>query len=364
MANDSTLKKLLRAFAKWVGYPLFFLFTFVVFSYWTFPWGRLRDRIIFEVENPSGPDGRRHPSGYQLEIASLGPSGISGVEAAGVKLTKNAENPDDLPMEINFAEVEAHVGLFSLLFGALALDFDARVAGGTISGEVEVDGPELDADIAIADIRLRRAGIIRAFFSLPLEGRVSGDIELGVREDVTQSTGAIQLDISGLEIGDDRAKLAFGTMRDGLTVPRLVAGDVVVRAEVQEGALVFQRLQSRGDDLDLDGEGEITLASPFPRSRLNLLLRTGFKDSYRERNDRTRALFSLLDLNPQGRAAKTPDGALQFRLAGTISGRVNAQPAGRSAPPASAARGGGAPASMSADMATDMAADMAAETAE
>lgn len=338
MASESPIKKILRALLRWVGYPAFFVLALLVFAYWTFPWQRLADRIEYEVEFPKGADGVRHPSGYRLDIRSLAPSGISGVTADGVTLSQVSDAPEELPLEVQFNHLEAHVGLFSLLFGDLALDFEAVGAGGEIEGEVSLAGNDLDLDLHIDDIILQRAALLRAFFPLPLRGHISGDIVLALREEADDSAGEIQLDLSGIEIGDGRAKLAFGRMTDGLTIPQLAAGTVVVRGTVDQGALQISRLEGRGDDLDLDAEGQLVLASPLNRSRLSLLLRADFKESYRERDDRTRALFSLLDLDPQGRAARTPDDALQFRIGGALNGRVSAQPAGRATPPASAPR--------------------------
>ena len=78
-------RDLMKKLGKWVGYPLFFVFCLLLFAYWTFPYDRVRDFIIQEVENPRGPGDRRRPSGYQLEIVDLSPSWVTGVELTGVR---------------------------------------------------------------------------------------------------------------------------------------------------------------------------------------------------------------------------------------------------------------------------------------
>ena len=121
-------------------------------------------------------------------------------------------------------------------------------------------------------------------------------------------------------------------MRDGVTVEQIDAGNVALVAEVEEGVLSIERLQGRGPDLELDGAGDVRLVQPMERSRVNVLVRLAFSDEFKERSDRTRALFSLLDLQPRARATKTDDGAIQLRLAGSF-GNLNARPAGREPAP-------------------------------
>jgi len=84
---------------------------------------------------------------------------------------------------------------------------------------------------------------------------------------------------------------------------------------------------------DLDGAGSLRLLQPLPMSRLDLMLRANIKDAYRERSDRTRGMFMLIDNNRRAGAAKTPDGAFQFRVSGTFGGRISGSPAGRAPMP-------------------------------
>jgi hypothetical protein len=64
-----------------------------------------------------------------------------------------------------------------------------------------------------------------------------------------------------------------------------------------------------------------------------------FTDNYRNKSPRTQAMFSLLDNSgsPQLAAAKMPDGALQYRVAGTLA-LLRPVPEGASAGGAAAPR--------------------------
>jgi len=322
-----------RKVGKWVGYPLFFIFCFVLFAYWTFPYERAKRFIIEKVEYTER-GGRLVPSGWELEIVDLGPSGLTGLSASGVRLVKLPETPEERPVDVTIEEANVSLGVLSLLVGTVAVDFDVAVAGGDITGSFAQGGTTTEVEAEIDDVKLRRVGVLRGLLGLPVAGDMSGDIDLVVAEDAANTTGTIELAIDGLAVGDGNTKLQIeGIPGDGLTVERLDAGNVEFYASVEDGSANIERLEGRGPDVDLDGAGSIRLLQPLPMSRLDLMLRANIKDSYKERNPRTEAMFMLIENNRRAGAAKTPDGAFQFRISGTFGGRISGSPAGRAPMP-------------------------------
>lgn len=321
------MKPWMKRVAKWVGYPLFFLVTFVLFAYWTFPWDRVRDYLVQEVENPMR-GGRRVPSGYELEIVDLSPDWVTGVDLTGVRLVKLPTEPDERPVDVTFETVHARVGLLAAIVGDLDVDFEAVVAGGDIEGHFEQSGESLAFDVDLQNVNLRRISILRSYLPLPMQAKLSGHVDLALGEQPSEAAGSIDLRLEGLKIGDGQAKLAIEGLGDGVTVDEIDAGDVTIEAVVENGVLNLRRFQGRGADLELGGSGELRLMRPFELSRADVLLRARFTDAYKEKSDRTRALFSLVDLQPRLRSFKTSDGALQLRIAGTLAGRVTTRGAG------------------------------------
>jgi len=317
-----------------LGYAAFFLLVFVIAAYLTFPWDRLRDYVVQEVERPEGPGGVRRPSGWELDIVDLSPSWLTGVSATGVRLARRPEVPaaveDDVPaapMELFIDEASAHVSILQLLFGRLGVGLDAELAGGTL--ELDYAGGGLqDIDLELTGVQLRRLGILRAYLPVPLVGRISGDVELTLPEDPAEASGTVDLAIEGLTVGDGKAKLPVPGMGDGITLERVDAGDLALAGEITEGVLDLTTLAADGTDVEIAGDGTLRLADPLARSVLDLLLYVQVKDAYRDRNDRTRALFSLLEVSPDLRRARTDDGGLQFQLGGTVGGRLRSSPAG------------------------------------
>ena len=158
-----------------MGYPLFFLFCFVLFAYLTFPYERVKDFIVQEVEYPEGPDGKRRASGRQLEIVDLSPSWFTGAELTGVRIS-SPEEPEGAPTEMSFEHVYARVSLWPLLSGETEVSFDTRVAGGDIEGTFAQGEGFVDLDASFSSVHLRRIGPIRAKLGIPIFGRLDGDI--------------------------------------------------------------------------------------------------------------------------------------------------------------------------------------------
>ncbi len=319
---------------RFAGYGAFWFFCFLIFSYWTFPYDRVKDFVIQEVERPMGPGNRRVASGAQLTIDELSPSFLTGVDVEGVKYTQLPDDPDAAPTEVEIDEATVRVSLLSLLTGSLGLSYDLSIGGGTIDGEFEQTDTSEHVAAEISDVDLSKLGVVRGLIGLPVTGKLDGNVDLTVAEEAEQTAGAMSVTIEDLQIGDGEAKFPIGGMGDGLTIEQIDAGTLTLSLEVEEGVANIKEFSSEGPDLALSASGNVRLAQPFERSRLDLLLRVEFTDRYKEKSDITRTLFGAMEMVPQIRPARTSDGALQYRVSGTLGGRgPSTRPAGREQPP-------------------------------
>ena len=316
-----------RKFLRFMGYSSFFWASFWLFAYLTFPYERVRDRLVQEVEFPKDARGNRRPSGYQLEIMDLQPSWFTGVEAHGVRIIKPGEG-EEPTVDVLLEEVHARISLLSLLTGTVAVTFDARLAGGSLEGEVEMgDSGSLRLDI-VEPIQMQRVSIIRNFLGLPMGGKLSGDIDVTFPENIQEAEGHVNLLTENLRIGDGEAKLRLPGMPNGITLERINVGRMAIQMQIAAGVATVQRLRSRGDDAELDGTGTINLMQPLRQSRLDLLVRLKILPAYAEQSDRARSMVALLDSVPTLARARTSDGALQYRLGGSVGGGIRSSPAG------------------------------------
>jgi type II secretion system protein N len=324
------------------GYASFFWGCFWLFAYWTFPYDRVATYITDMVDNGS--------SGYTIDIGELSPYWLTGVELEDVKLRKkggtdvamagDASAKDD---GFQIKEARARVGILPLLIGNRSVSFDAVLAQGAIDGEFEDAGDQKHVAAELSKVDFGKLGILDAVLPLPVKGEVGGEFDLTIGTEAKDTAGAAKLQIRGLTIGDGKAKLKVGGM-GGLTIDPIEAGTVTLELDVKEGVGTVKKLSCDGKDIELEGVGEVRFGNPIERSRLDILLSIKFTDAYKNKSSRTTAMFALLDGSsvPQVRSARTPDGALQYRLSGSLTS-VRATPSGRTNMATKRNAGGAAP---------------------
>jgi type II secretion system protein N len=344
------LRALLDSRAVWLPYLAYntlFWAAFWLFCYWTFPYERIAAQLVDQVA-ASG-------KGYSLEIGSLSPYWLSGVQLNDVVLRKDALEPVPAPAAgdnakapdraLRVREAHARVGIFGLLFGSRKVSFGAALESGEIEGSYQGNSELHSVSAKLDQVDLAKLGLIEAVLQVPVQGTLSGDIDIALAQDPKLTQGSVKLELAKLVVGDGKAKVKVGGL-GGLTLDPIEAGNLELELDIKEGVGVLSRMASDGKDLKLKGSGDVRLGTPVGSSRLSLLVNIKFTDMYRNKSPRTQAMFGLLDNAgaPQITAAKTADGALQYRLSGTLSSprpipegaggaRAPRAPAPRPAPP-------------------------------
>lgn len=308
---------------RWAAYSAVFVSMFVLCVYLTFPYDRLRDRLLVMVTQSNTS---RRP--VQLQITTLSPWRLSGLEAEGVQVLRQSNDPSEAPFEVEIDKVRARLALLPLLIGRVTVKFEIHGAGGEVVGKVsDPQGePALEADVT--ELHLQHLGFLSAAVGLPIRGTVNGHLEVKVPGSLQKLSGNAEIQIVDLQIGDGKTKLQLSGMSQGFTVETIAAGTLNLRMTAVEGNAQIEEFKVRGADISIDGKGNVRFYEPVRMSGVDLWLRILFTDRYRNRNERTRALFALMDFTPQLRDATTSEGALQYHLTGSLAG-VNADPAGQ-----------------------------------
>jgi type II secretion system protein N len=310
-----------RALA-WSGYPVFYLACLGLFAYLTFPYDRVKERVIAELESQSSG-----PSAQRVEVDSLGPYWLGGIAARGFRIITPrpaTEASDRPPSKLSFDKVHARVRLLPLLIGRVSVSFGAQAYGGHIDGVTYAssDGRRVEATLDGLDIgQFEPLGELLG--GAPVTGTLGGIVDWVLPESkLSKATGTLALAIADLSIGDGKVKLA-----GKLALPRLSVGLLELSAEAKSGVLKIQRLAAQGQDLDLIGEGRLVLRDAPLDSMSDLYLRFRFSDGYRNRSEMTKSLFgspgsslpALFELgDPRVKASKRPDGFYGWRMAGEL----------------------------------------------
>ncbi len=325
----------MRKALRWVGYPLFYLLSLLIFVRLTFPYERVKDRIIAEFEASQKEPGKR------LEIDELSGYWLFGIEAEGVRLIseppahatsgkKDEKAPAARVLAID--SVEVSVAILRRLFGTLYVTFSAEIGGGEIEGTFIQDDQRAEIEVEGQDVNVAGLSLLEDVVELPLEGTLAGTVHLVLPEGKMKlAEGDFELSISDLAVGDGKAKI-----RDTIALPKLRAGDLNLKAEASEGRLDVKELSAKGPDFELSADGNIRLRDPFDRSLSDLNVGFKFADAYKNKNDMTRGLFGapgskvpgLFDLDPKIKRAKADDGFYRWRVGGAL-GQLNFRPSPR-----------------------------------
>jgi type II secretion system protein N len=315
------LRDLAKRLMPKVGYPIVYVVGLVLFSSWTFPYGKLRDHIVgsFNVQQ------RAAGSRDELEIDEMGSSWITGVKMTGIHLSSPASDPTKLPSDTKIEEATARISLLPLLIGNHDVSFSLRAFGGTIDGSFDDRGEkERDFSAKLDGVDMGQVTPLVELIGLPLDGTLSGSIKIEMPEGkASKANGSVSLETEGLAIGDGKAKL-----KGALALPRLNVGTLSFGGEAKDGVLRVTKFGATGRDVEVQGDGRVQLREIATESNCELNVRFKINDAYRTKSDVTKSLFgapgstapALFELaDARFKQSKRPDGFYAWRTRGMLA---------------------------------------------
>jgi type II secretion system protein N len=319
-------KELLRKYGKWVGYPLFYLFSFVVFLRLTFPYEKVKERIVYGFNSQQHPG----PGQQQLDVDDVSGWWLTGVRIKGLRLTTAPADPSAAPTVVTIDEVRAKVGVLSAIIGHTDLSFHIEAFGGTIDGSFFQSPQDRAVDAEFDGIDLTKISALTDLLGLPVLGTAKGAIKLDMPEaKASKGTGTLQVDVADVAIGDGKAKL-----KKALDWPKLSVGALALSAEAKDGVLKITKLSAGGKDLELSGDGKIQMRDLAMESTADVGVKFKINDSYRSKSKLTEALFGkpgstsggdVERFVPEMHAARQADGFYAFKLQGPL-GKLQPRP--------------------------------------
>jgi type II secretion system protein N len=324
-----------RRWLRAIGYVLFFVISFVFCVYLTFPYDRVRDFVVHQVELAI--------PGSELEIVSLEPAWLTGVEARGVRLRLPAEPAEPaltgsgaseprrpIRPSVTIPYLYARASILSYLLGTTQVVFEIETdGGGTIEGVVSDSGTSSHATAHLDAVDLRRIGVLRHYLGVSLGGEVSGDLDVELGEEPEGTDGTIQLSIANATLGDEQFQVPLPVPGfSALQLTRVELGNLDLQISVEDGVGRVDRLAGDGQDIVLRGTGSVRLLRPIRMTALDILLRAAIQPPYLQRNPTVQGALDLAGSSPLVAPYRAPDGAFQVRLQGTLGARVTALPAG------------------------------------
>lgn len=316
-------KERLRRWAPRVGYPAFYLACLVVFFSWTFPYDKLKDRIVAQFNaqqrTSSNPQG--------LEIEALDSSWLTGVKATNVKLISPSSDPTKPATELKIDEARARVSLLALLVGNKEVTFRIDAFEGTVNGSFEDTGKERNIDLAFEGVDMSKVDAIAANVGFPLEGKLFGTLKLQLPEGkASKGNGSVNLEVRDMNAGTAK-ELTVKTPLGPFTLPRLKVGTFTVVGEAKDGTMKITKVGASGGDVDVSGDGRVQLREVASDAHLDVNLKFKINDGYRNKNEKTKMLFGapgskdkpMLEMDPKMAKSKSADGFYGLRIGGTLA---------------------------------------------
>jgi len=317
---------------KWIGYPLFAIFAFLVALYITFPFDKIKTRVE-DFASASGD--------MDLRIGEMGPSPLTGVTAQDVVVRfKEKPAPGGMAPAATMAsddgkgkgkgkgnrpaysrlvldEVSVSVGILALIAGGMDIGFSVEGLGGTLEGDFET---KKTRDWALAaeakDLKLGQMKVLAKKAGLPFGGGLSIKVNMKVpKGKLNEASGEIELKCDKCSVGDGKKKLkvkGHPFLAAGITLPKLRLGRMGGIIAVEKGVAKIQNFSAKSPDLELKLEGNINLRPNLGFSVLNGYLRFKVSAQMKEKNP----AFGLLD-SALG-SAKRPDGFFGMKVFGSL----------------------------------------------
>jgi type II secretion system protein N len=257
--------------ARWraiAGYVTYGAAALVFCFYITFPYDAVKVRLVSEASS----------LGLDLKLGRLGPA-LMGVGASSVQIGRKVLPNEEPGPTLVLKSVSLHPSLFPL-----GLAFRAKGFGGTITGMVGGLG-DLSVRLDASDLESSDPSV-KLLSGLDLSGKVSSQLSLtlpkgkataaakSTEPDLSQASGSFSFKLDQFLVKGGTLTLPlYGGEPMPVDVPRLALGNVEGKIKFEKGLGKIEKLQGKGDDVELMASGTIKLAKHLDYSETNVDLK-------------------------------------------------------------------------------------------
>jgi type II secretion system protein N len=325
------LQPWMRTALKIVGHVAFALFVVILTVFIALPRDRIKERLETLLSDPMVLNS-------EVTIDSLGLTILTGAGVRGKDIILRTRPLDTTVKPSRFVvdDVTVRFGLIGLAFSRPSYRFVGHGFSGEVEGRFDYSSAEEHLEVQATDLALGGSGIEQLTTGLPVEGKVHGHVEMtlpGLM--MANANGDVELNIDDASVGDNKAKVKIPGFSDGLTVPKIQFGDIVIKAKAEKGKLHLESIHIKSVDGEIYIDGFIELRDPLAVSQAHLYVRFKPTDALLKR---VPALEPVLGM---AGAAKRSDGFFGYQLAGPL---LNLNPLPNQNPPPGVSAGGSAPA--------------------
>ena len=227
----------------------------------TFPGEDAAERIAWEVQDNSG-------GAWQLQVADVKPWRVTGGTLKEVQLLsvpRGRRGKTEAPNLVLRADaISVREEILPLLSGGYVAGIAADMYKGDLSGRVGQVDEAIIVDLIGEDLDISTYPFGSEGWTLDAEGLLQAKIDLTIdQEDIKASEGVIVLAIDDLALA--------GVSFSGITFDqRAEFSEAKLRLKVEDGKAKVKKGNFESDLVQIEVGGDISLADPISRSRLNL----------------------------------------------------------------------------------------------
>jgi len=279
-------KKLALKLGVLAGYSLLGSLAFYVAFSFFMDWDLVKQRVASELGKATG---------YDVKLAAVDLSGLSGLNISGITLTEKTPKTAQSPTVIRIEELKINASLFSLLGDTRTFSFDARMLGGRIAGNVDVQKKSRKLTLSLENVKVDKIPGISSAITLPLTGRLTATGTLDIPpEGMRLADGDFEISCKTCVMGDGKAKVKAAFVatpnnpasaawaKEGFTLPPLQLGKFSGSVEIKKGKASFKDISAKSPDGEAELSGFITFRNPIKTSNTNLYFKFQFSEAVKK----------------------------------------------------------------------------------
>ncbi len=254
--RSNKLMRFLRP-ASWIGFTILCL---LVFTFWKLPQDRLRNLIQGHIASALAQKGVAFTAGESWISLGLGVT----YTMKDVRITPPSA---DEPLIIERVEVSPKIS--ALLFKKIAGSFYLKAGDGTLSGEFNSKGDQLDGKVKLKHLDLGKTGALLILTGIKGGLDVSGTLAFaGNPDNPSTFLTDVDLDLSKLEISPQSIA--------GFNLPKISASEGRIQFTSAAGKGMIKTLKigssakkDSGDDIILSMDGDLSLGQNWESSQIH-----------------------------------------------------------------------------------------------
>ena len=164
---------------------------------------------------------------------------FSGVQAKDVEL--RIANVSGKEIALKLEALKVRLNILPLILLEKSLSTYVEIAGGEIEAIVNMSGKNIDVELEAEEISLKKLPLLQEYTGMPLNGKLSTQVEMQWRQTLSKSIGEIQFTLT-------KGALGPGSVQ-GFSVPALNLGDIELNMTISKGQFDLKSFKQSGGEL-------------------------------------------------------------------------------------------------------------------